>query len=113
MATKAKPKPPAANGPLLPAETVMTPAEVAAFLRVPEAAVLDLVHAGQLPARMIGNEWRLLKEAVVDWLRRPDLVPEGKKKSMLSVVGAFKDDDTLGPMVEEIYRRRKHDPVGG
>ena len=32
---------------------------------------------------------------------------------MLAVIGAFKDDETLEPMVEEIYRERKRNPVGG
>jgi excisionase family DNA binding protein len=98
---------------LPPPTEILTVAEAAAFLRVSEAAVLELADAGQLPARKIGNDWRFLKEAIVDWLRRPQPVSELKKKSMLSVIGVFKDDDTLEAMVEEIYRQRKQNPVGG
>jgi excisionase family DNA binding protein len=109
--TKAKPPKPAAprpeaNGAAAP--EVMTLAEGAAFLRVAEGAVVELLDAGQIPARQVRGEWRILKEALVDWLRRRELSGEAKAKSMLSVVGAFKDDETLRPMVEEIYRQRRH-----
>jgi excisionase family DNA binding protein len=48
---------------------VLTLAETAAYLRVPEQAVLDLVARKALPAQPIGGEWRFLKRAVVEWLR--------------------------------------------
>jgi excisionase family DNA binding protein len=48
---------------------VFTLAEVSAYLRVPEEAILDLVAKDVLPAQKIGTEWRFLKRAVVDWLR--------------------------------------------
>jgi excisionase family DNA binding protein len=48
---------------------VLTPAETAAYLRVPDEAVLELIDKGTLPAQRIGGEWRLLKRAVVEWLR--------------------------------------------
>lgn len=52
-----------------PGEEVLTLPEVAAFLRVPEEAVLGLVSDDRLPAQKIGGEWRFLKRAVSDWLR--------------------------------------------
>jgi len=48
---------------------VLTLPEVAAYLRVPEEAVLDLVARDAIPAQKIGGEWRFLKRAVIDWLR--------------------------------------------
>lgn len=48
---------------------VLTLAEAAAFLRTPEAAVLDLATKGAMPGQWIGGEWRFLKRAVVEWLR--------------------------------------------
>jgi excisionase family DNA binding protein len=113
MATKHKPKntTAGANGPPVPPGEVMTLAEAAAFLRVPVSSVVELASTGQLPARKIGNDWRILKAAIVDWLRRPQA--EQPSKSMLGVIGAFEDDDTLEPMVEEIYRQRKQNSVGG
>jgi excisionase family DNA binding protein len=48
---------------------VLTLAEIAAYLRVPEDAVLALVAKDMLPAQEIGGEWRFLKRAVVEWLR--------------------------------------------
>jgi hypothetical protein len=52
----------------LGAEVLILP-EVAAYLRVPEEAVLALVAEDALPARQINGEWRFLKRAVVEWLR--------------------------------------------
>lgn len=48
---------------------VLTLAETAEYLRVPEQAILDLVAKEVLPARQINGEWRFLKRAVAEWLR--------------------------------------------
>ena len=48
---------------------VCTLPEIAAYLRVPEEAVLALVAKNAIPAQQIGDEWRFLKRAVVEWLR--------------------------------------------
>lgn len=52
-----------------PGFEVLALPEVAAYLRVPEKEVLELVEAGGLPGQKIGKEWRFLKWAVNDWLR--------------------------------------------
>jgi excisionase family DNA binding protein len=52
-----------------PGGEVLTLPEVAAYLRVPEEAVLELVTKDALPGQRIGGEWRFLKRAVVEWLR--------------------------------------------
>lgn len=48
---------------------VLTLAEAASYLRVPEEAVLELVTREALPAQRVGGEWRVLKRALVEWLR--------------------------------------------
>jgi excisionase family DNA binding protein len=53
----------------LPGAEVLTLPEIAAYLRVPEEAVLELVARDALPGQQIGGEWRFLKRAVVEWLR--------------------------------------------
>jgi excisionase family DNA binding protein len=111
--SKAKSLSEVANGPPARVDEVLTSSEAAAFLRVPEKVILQLANAGRLPARKIGTEWRFLKDAIVDWLRQPELATETKKKSMLAVIGSLKDDEMLDAMVEEIYRQRKQNLVEG
>jgi excisionase family DNA binding protein len=53
----------------LPGEEVLTLAEAAAYLRVPEAALAELAAEQAIPAQRIGGEWRFLKRALMDWLR--------------------------------------------
>jgi excisionase family DNA binding protein len=48
---------------------VLTLPEAAAYLRVTEDALLDLVKDDGIPAQKIGGEWRFLKRALADWLR--------------------------------------------
>jgi excisionase family DNA binding protein len=96
------PKPVAINGPA-PSE-VLTLAEAASYLRLPEAEVVQLVHLQDLPGRYAGTQWRFLKSAIQDWLSKPP--PKYTKEAQLSVAGLLKDDPDLVPMVEEIYRRR-------
>jgi excisionase family DNA binding protein len=50
-------------------EEVLTLAEAASYLRVPEADLLRLVENHDIPAQKIGGEWRLLKKALTEWLR--------------------------------------------
>ena len=54
---------------------VLTLAEAAAFLRVPEADVVRMVGPRGLPGRLIGSEWRFSRTALDDWLRTPPSPP--------------------------------------
>jgi excisionase family DNA binding protein len=47
---------------------VLTPAEVADLLQVPEEEVAALAERGELPARRIAGEWRFSRAAVLAWL---------------------------------------------
>jgi excisionase family DNA binding protein len=108
--TKKKPKPrpePTPQAPLTgngEAVEILTLAEAAAYLRLPEAEVIRLVHAQDLPGRFTGTEWRFCKSAIRDWLSKP--LPRPSKEALLSMAGAFKDDPDLEAIVEEAYRRR-------
>jgi excisionase family DNA binding protein len=83
---------------------VLTLAEAAAYLRLPEAEVVRLVNSQGLPGRRAGEEWRFLKAAVQDWLRTP--APQPGKEAMLSRIGSWKDDPHLEEMLREIFKRR-------
>lgn len=83
---------------------VLTLGETAAFLRVPEEAVLALVSKDTLPGQQIGGEWRILKRAVVEWLRlgphvprqfEPFTPPRGSSDAVLRHFAAFRDDGDL------------------
>ncbi|HYT94201.1 MAG TPA: helix-turn-helix domain-containing protein [Gemmataceae bacterium] len=95
------PQPAIGNGAL---GDVLTLAEAAAYLRLPEAEVVGLVHSQDLPGRFTGREWRFLKSAIQEWLSKPP--PKYSKEAQMSVAGLLKDDPDLIPMVEEIYRQR-------
>ncbi|HEY1190016.1 MAG TPA: helix-turn-helix domain-containing protein [Gemmata sp.] len=64
----------AANGkaalPLSPLD-VLTLAEAAAYLRLPEDAVREEAEAGRLVGRHVRGEWRFARSAVVEWLSAP------------------------------------------
>ena len=50
-------------------DAVMTLEEAAAFLKVSETTVYQLVRSGELKARKVGREWRILKSQLVEFLR--------------------------------------------
>jgi excisionase family DNA binding protein len=56
-------------------ENVLTLAETAAYLRVPVAAVEQLLVEQGIPARKIGAEWRFSRKALDLWLRFPGRHP--------------------------------------
>jgi excisionase family DNA binding protein len=51
------------------APSVLTPAEAAAYLRIPEFEVIALIEEGKLPAARIGGDYRIARIAVDDFLR--------------------------------------------
>jgi len=64
--------PPAPDAPV---SEVLTLDEAADLLRVPVDDVRALVESGQLPARRIGDTWRLTRTAVLAWLAGPGPAP--------------------------------------
>jgi excisionase family DNA binding protein len=54
------------------ADEVLTLAEAASLLRLPEAAVRQRAEEGDLPARRFGDEWRFSRLAVLAWLAAGD-----------------------------------------
>jgi excisionase family DNA binding protein len=80
---------------------VLTLAEAAAYLRVSEAEIIELMRRQSLPARKVGEQWRFLKAAIQEWLRLPE-----KENFWWKQFGALKDDPNLEQMVEQIYRER-------
>jgi excisionase family DNA binding protein len=97
---------------------VLTPPAAANYLQVPEPTLIAEAEAGRLPGRRIGGEWRFLKLALAEWLQAGGVgernqKPQSSKERMLALAGIWKDDPTVDAMVEEIYRERKRNPVGG
>src|SRR5262245_29441811 len=89
----------------IPNGDVFTLAEAAAYLRLPEATVMQLVRDQGLPCRRTGAEWRFLKAAIQEWLKTPS-PPLSSKDALLAMAGQFKDDPDLEEIVREAYRRR-------
>jgi excisionase family DNA binding protein len=83
---------------------VLTLAEVAAYLRVSEPDVLQLIREQGLPARQVGSDWRLLKAAVDGWLSTPATTDRGR--FWQTHFGALRDDPYLADIVREAYRKR-------
>jgi excisionase family DNA binding protein len=83
---------------------VLTLAEAAGYLRVPEAEVVRMVGQHGLPGRLIGPEWRFARAAVQEWLRTPP--QPSSRESLLALAGVWKDDPDVDDILEEIYRRR-------
>ena len=54
-----------------PAPDVLTPAQAADLLQVPEAELVALAEAGELPGRRIGEHWRFSRPALIAWLAQP------------------------------------------
>jgi excisionase family DNA binding protein len=90
------------NGPL---GEVLTLAEAAAYLRLPESEVVRLVQQQDLPGRYTGTEWRFSKPAIQAWLSTPP--PKPSKEAVLAVIGSWKDDPYREEELKEIYRQRR------
>lgn len=98
----APPAPPASNA----GEEVLTLAEAAAYLRLPEKDVITAVSTQSLPGRLVSGEWRFLKAALQQWLSVSQPTAEMRKAALLSAAGAFKDDPDLIKICADAYRDR-------
>jgi hypothetical protein len=85
---------------------VLTLAEAAAYMRLPEADVAGLVHSQGLPGCCIATEWRFLKAAVEHWLGAAPPSWEARKAGILELAGKYKKEPDLEQIAEEAYRRR-------
>jgi excisionase family DNA binding protein len=85
---------------------VLTLAEAAAYLRVPEAEVARMVGPRGLPGRLIGSEWRFSRTAVNPWLQTPPV--RSTKEFLLALTGVGKGDPDA-----ERGSRRSTASVGG
>jgi hypothetical protein len=101
--SRRQPSPMSVNG---PSGEVLTLAETAGYLRLPEAEVEGLVHSQGLPGRCIASEWRFLKAAIQHWLATASPAWEMRKAAILELAGKYKDDPDLEQIVEDAYRRR-------
>ncbi len=80
---------------------ILTLTEAAAYLRVSETEIVELMRRQGLPGRKIGDGWRFLKAAIQEWLRLPE-----KENFWWKHFGALKGDPYLDEMLEQIYRDR-------
>lgn len=80
---------------------VLTLDEAADFLRIPVEAVEELASRGAIPGRRIRDDWRFLRSALEDCLRRPDY-----QQALLNQAGRFRDDESLPELRQAIYAAR-------
>lgn len=81
--------------------TVLTLAEAAEFLRLSPSTISRLAETEGLPGRKIGDEWRFLREALEDWLRR-----KNPKEVLLDQRGALTDDPYVQELLASVYHDR-------
>src|SRR5687767_914374 len=80
---------------------VLTLEEAANFLRISVQSAEELAAQGAIPGRRIHDEWRFLKGALEDWLRRPSY-----KQALIHQAGALRDDESLAEILNAIYASR-------
>jgi hypothetical protein len=95
------------NGP--PGE-ILSLAEAAAYLRLPEKDVIAAATTQGLPGRMVAGEWRFFKTAIQQWLSVSQPTAEMRKAAQLALAGAWTDDPDIEQIVEEAMRRRGRQP---
>ena len=93
--------PPGGNG---LSEEVLTLAEAALYLRLPEDEVLRLVREQDLPARQVGADWRFYKKAIQEWLSKPP--SQAHKEGIWAFAGAWKDDPHAEELLKRLWRER-------
>ncbi len=105
--TKKKPNvtpEPAVNGAVV--GDVLTLAEAAAHLRLPEGDILAAVDAQGLPGQQVNGEWRFSQAGIQRWLSASQSTVKARNAAILALAGKYKDDPDLVQIVEDAMRRR-------
>lgn len=108
-ARKVKPTSAATDG-------ILTLAEAAKLLRVPDETVRSLAVSGALPGRKLGDDWRFLDQALRDWLASSEPRKEDWREAnqrMLATIGTSNDPDDLKYMLDFTERERRNNTAGG
>jgi excisionase family DNA binding protein len=50
---------------------------LARYLRIPKSTLYQLVRAGRIPCHKVGRQWRFRKDAIDEWLDRPEALDSG------------------------------------
>ena len=75
--------------------------EAAEYLRVADEEVLRMVATQGLPGRLIGSQWRFLKQALQNWLTE-----SFQKKDLIGQLGKINDDPTIQEFLQGVYAQR-------
>ena len=59
----------------------MTAEEVAEYLRIDLTTTREMLREGKLPGRKVGRAWRVLRDELEAWLRQPEPVGMGRRRS--------------------------------
>jgi excisionase family DNA binding protein len=51
---------------------IMTINELRSFLRVSYGTAMELIDSGKIPARRIGRDWKVPKQAILEYITRGD-----------------------------------------
>ncbi len=81
---------------------VLTLAEAAEYLRLSPESLVQQVELGNIPGQQVNEDWRFLRGAIDDWLRRGD-----QRSVLLRHAGVFADDETLDELQASIDLARQ------
>lgn len=121
MATKKRPLA-EVNGVLASDSGVLTLAEAAALLRVPEEGLRGDAEAGHVPARKVAGEWRFVQATLLEWLSSANAVSRPAKTGAelvehihrVHAASTFQEtEDESEAFLAKIYAERKANTVGG
>jgi excisionase family DNA binding protein len=77
-------------------DAVMTLEEAASFLKVSETTVYQLVRSGELKARKVGREWRILKSQLVEFLKQDGSQDAATQGATIQDATILPDEDNGG-----------------
>jgi excisionase family DNA binding protein len=77
-------------------DAVMTLEEAASFLKVSETTVYQLVRSGELKARKVGREWRILKSQLVEFLKQDGSQDAAIQDTSIQDATILPDEDNGG-----------------
>ena len=77
---------------------ILTPEEVATYLRVAPETVRRLCRLGQIPALKLGRQWRIKADELETYLRQRHKEPEadadsGQSQDVIGVILVHRDPD--------------------
>ena len=95
---------------LIQSIVAITPCELAKYLQLDEATIVNEAKAGRIPGQLIAGQWRFNVAAIQEWMRRG--ISNGGTQTKPQNIAELLSDEDPEEMIKQMMKHRKKRSAG-